>query len=91
MSLFSSLWRRHPARDTRSVESLLTEGFVAIDIETTGLDPRRDDIVEIAAVPFVDGRPQSAYVTRVNPGRPIPPESVASTGSPTPWWPVLPG
>jgi DNA polymerase III subunit epsilon len=48
---------------------------VAIDIEATGLDPKRDHIVEIAAVPFVDGRPQSAYVTRVNPERPIPPES----------------
>jgi len=75
VSLFSPLWRRRPARDGRSLESLLTEGFVAVDLETTGLDPRRDDIIEIAAVPFVDGRPQHAYVTRVDPGRPIPPES----------------
>jgi DNA polymerase-3 subunit epsilon len=75
VSLFSPLWRRRQGRDARSVESLLTEGFVAIDIETTGLDPRRDDIIEIAAVPFVDGRPLNSYVTRVNPERPIPPES----------------
>jgi DNA polymerase-3 subunit epsilon len=75
VSLFSPVWRRRPARDARSVDSLLTEGFVAIDIEATGLDPTRDDIVELAAVPFVNGRPQDAYVTRVNPERPIPPES----------------
>ena len=48
---------------------------MAIDLETTGLDPRRDDVVEIAAVPFVDARPQHAYVTRVNPGRSIPSDS----------------
>lgn len=74
--IFPRPWRRrHSALDDRSVESLLTEGFVAIDIETTGLDPRRDDVVEIAAVPFINARSQQAYVTRVNPGRPIPPDS----------------
>jgi DNA polymerase III epsilon subunit family exonuclease len=74
--IFPRPWRRRRSTlDNRSVESLLTEGFVAIDLETTGLDPRRDDIVEIAAVPFIDGRPQHAYVTCVNPGRPIPLDS----------------
>ena len=73
---FPRPWRRQrSALDDRTVASLLTEGFVAIDLETTGLDPRRDDIVEIAAVPFVDARPQHVYVTRVNPGRSIPPDS----------------
>jgi DNA polymerase III epsilon subunit-like protein len=75
VSLFSPLWRRRRSRDARSLESLLTEGFVAIDLETTGLDPRRDAIIEIAAVPFVGGRSEPGYVTHVNPGRPIPPES----------------
>jgi DNA polymerase III epsilon subunit family exonuclease len=73
---FWPFWRRRHRRGVaRSVQSLLTEGFVAIDLETTGLDPRRDSIIELAAVPFVDGRPERGYVTHVNPGRPIPSES----------------
>ena len=71
----SPLWRRRRTRDARSLDSLLTEGFVAIDLETTGLDSRRDAIIELAAVPFVGGRAGPGYITHVNPGRPIPPES----------------
>ncbi|MDX1888853.1 3'-5' exonuclease [Mycolicibacterium sp. 050158] len=33
-----------------------TDAFVAIDLETTGLDPRRDHIVSYGAVPIRDGR-----------------------------------
>jgi DNA polymerase III epsilon subunit family exonuclease len=54
--------------------------FVAIDLETTGLDPRRDAIVSLAAIPFVDGMPTPGYVTLVDPERPIPPESTAIHG-----------
>lgn len=53
----------------------MRDGFVAIDLETTGLDPKRDAIVELAAVVFADGRPAEPWVARVNPGRPIPPSS----------------
>jgi DNA polymerase-3 subunit epsilon len=51
--------------------------FVAIDIETTGLDPKRDAIVALAAIPFRGGRPSTAagYARLVNPGRPIPPDA----------------
>ena len=54
--------------------------FVAIDLETTGLDPRRDAIVSLAAIPFLDGTPAAGYVTLVDPGRPIPPQSTAIHG-----------
>lgn len=56
--------------------------FVAIDLETTGLDPRRDAIVSLAAIPFVGGRPQpdAGYTRIVNPGRPIPAAAQAIHG-----------
>jgi DNA polymerase-3 subunit epsilon len=54
--------------------------FVAVDLETTGLDPRTDAIVALAAIPFVGGQPQPGLVTLVQPGRPIPPTSTAIHG-----------
>lgn len=73
------LWSRK-VRGDRSLEALLAEGFVAVDLETTGLDPRADAIVELAAVRFVQSRVADRYVTRVDPGRPIPPESTRIHG-----------
>lgn len=46
--------------------------FVAIDIETTGLDPAEDRIVELGAVHYVDGIPVTRFQTFVNPQRPMP-------------------
>jgi DNA polymerase-3 subunit epsilon len=63
-----------------SLRSLLEEGFVAIDLETTGLDPRRDDIVAFAAIPFAGGEPKPGHVTLVNPRRPIPAAATAIHG-----------
>lgn len=54
--------------------------FVAVDLETTGLDPRRDAIVSLAAIPFVERQPRPGLVTLVQPGRPIPPSSTAIHG-----------
>lgn len=46
--------------------------IVALDIETTGLDPRRDAIIEIGAVRFNEDGIQDEWRSFVNPGRPIP-------------------
>jgi DNA polymerase III epsilon subunit family exonuclease len=62
-----------------SLESV-RQRFIALDLETTGLDPRRDAIVSLAAIPFVGGVPVTGYVTLVDPGRMIPPESTAIHG-----------
>lgn len=56
--------------------------IAAFDIETTGLDPVLDEIVQVAIV-YVDGDGQllpDSWTTIVNPGRPISPESVAVHG-----------
>jgi DNA polymerase III epsilon subunit-like protein len=54
--------------------------FVALDLETTGLDARTDAIVSLAAIPFVAGAPQPGLISLVQPGRPIPPGSTAIHG-----------
>ncbi|MBX3039892.1 MAG: 3'-5' exonuclease [Bdellovibrionaceae bacterium] len=46
--------------------------FIAFDLETTGIVPGVDQIVEIGAVRFVDGQIDSMFVTLVDPRRPIP-------------------
>jgi len=47
--------------------------FRALDIETTGLDPKTDAIVELAwAIMRGDGAVLSSGSTLINPGRPIP-------------------
>lgn len=56
------------------------ERFVAIDLETTGLDPTKDSIIEIGAVRFENGAPVSAFHRLINPGRPIPPAISRLTG-----------
>ncbi|NSW51666.1 MAG: DEAD/DEAH box helicase family protein [Anaerolineae bacterium] len=54
--------------------------IVAIDLETTGLDPARDAIIEIGAVRFNGNRIEDEWSTLINPNRPIPPEITQLTG-----------
>ena len=46
--------------------------FVAFDLETTGLNPKRDAIIEFGAVRFQQNGPREYYSTCINPGRPLP-------------------
>jgi len=54
--------------------------FVALDLETTGLDPETDAIIEIGAVKFRGETVLDAWSTLVRPERPIPPSVVELTG-----------
>lgn len=54
--------------------------LVALDIETTGLDPQRDSIIEIGAVRFNGRRVEDEWQTLINPGRLIPPFITGMTG-----------
>ncbi len=56
------------------------ESIVALDIETTGLDPDKDAIIEIGAVRFRDHRVEAEWSTLVNPARHIPPFITQLTG-----------
>jgi DNA polymerase III epsilon subunit-like protein len=54
--------------------------LVAIDLETTGLDPKLDAIIEIGAVRTRDGEIVAEYSTLINPGTAIPPYVTHLTG-----------
>jgi DNA polymerase-3 subunit epsilon/ATP-dependent DNA helicase DinG len=50
----------------------LARVYVSLDIETTGLDPERDAILEVGAVRFKGNRIYDTYSTLIDPNRPIP-------------------
>jgi DNA polymerase-3 subunit epsilon/ATP-dependent DNA helicase DinG len=54
--------------------------LVALDLETTGLDPVNDAIIEVGAVRAREGVIVETFSTLVNPGRPIPPHITHLTG-----------
>ncbi|NLL76163.1 MAG: 3'-5' exonuclease [Clostridiales bacterium] len=43
--------------------------YVSLDLETTGLNPKHDRIIEIGAVKVKDGKVTETFQTFVNPGR----------------------
>ena len=58
----------------------MTRIYVALDLETTGLDPQRDSILEIGAVKFRGDQVLDTFSSLVNPGRPVPPKITELTG-----------
>ncbi len=54
--------------------------IVALDLETTGLDPQKDAIIEIGAVRFVGNRVEDEFTMLINPGRHIPEFITGLTG-----------
>ena len=65
---------------TSLLSSLELNDYISIDLETTGLNPQKDRITEIAACCFSDGKFRDQYTTLINPGIPIPKNIVEITG-----------
>ncbi|NLW07696.1 MAG: DEAD/DEAH box helicase family protein [Clostridia bacterium] len=59
---------------------MLSHTYVVLDLETTGLNPTQDKIIEIAAVRLQDGNIIKEFNTLVNPGKPIPANIQKLTG-----------
>lgn len=58
----------------------MRDEFVALDLETTGLNQYEDDIIEIGAARFRDGELLDSFGTLINPGRNVPERITAITG-----------
>ena len=59
---------------------LVPERYVVFDLETTGLSPKKAEIIEIGAVRVVGGRVIEKFQTYVKPYGPIPPMITELTG-----------
>ena len=49
----------------------MTDDYIALDLETTGLNPKLDKIIEIGAVRVRKGRTEDTFHSLVNPGRAV--------------------
>lgn len=47
------------------------DSYIVVDLETTGLNPKQDKIIEIGAVKVENGRVTDTFQSFVNPGRPL--------------------
>ena len=54
--------------------------YVSVDVETTGLSPKQDKIIEIGAVRVRDGQIVGSFTCFVNPGRILPAHITELTG-----------
>lgn len=55
-----------------ALPGLLLDEFVAIDVETTGLKPRQQRVIEIALIRYKGGREVERFESLLNPDREIP-------------------
>lgn len=58
----------------------MTDTFVCIDLETTGLEPKKDKIIEIGAVRVDEGKISGEWESLVNPERELDEKIVELTG-----------
>lgn len=66
--------------DIEIYKHLSLEQFTAFDVETTGLDPKKDEIIEFGIVKVKNGKVIDEYTQLFNPGIPIPEFIVNLTG-----------
>lgn len=54
--------------------SLFPKDYVVFDFETTGLDTKKDDVIEIGAIKIINGEYTVEHINMLlDPKRPIPP------------------
>lgn len=58
----------------------MAQSIVFIDVETTGVNPNKDKIIQLSAIRFSGHKETARFNTYVNPGRAIPPDVTNTNG-----------
>jgi len=66
--------------DPELLRGLGLKNFIALDLETTGLEPHQAEVIELGAIRFVDGEPEEKFSALVQPEGELPPIITALTG-----------
>lgn len=77
---FSKAAQRLIAQRTQSKRARANQAYIAIDLETSGLNPATGDILEYGAVKVENGAPTQTYSALVRQTAPLPPAITALTG-----------
>lgn len=77
---FSKAAKRQMAQHRQSVHEKPTESYVVIDLETTGLDQKRDQIIEYGAIKVKNGEITETFSRLVRCDKSLPHEVVELTG-----------
>ena len=79
---FSKIAKREQLRHVRAAQQKnpAPAGYVVIDVETTGLSCREDDIIELAALRVQDGETSECFSALVKPNRILPAAITDLTG-----------
>ena len=56
----------------------MVESYVSFDLETTGLNPKRDRIIEVGAIKIINGKEVDHRSFFVNPGMKLPARIIRS-------------
>lgn len=58
----------------------MINSYICVDLETTGLNPKKDKIIEIGAIKVVDGKICDTFEQLINPGRMLEDVTISLTG-----------
>lgn len=71
---------RSKARKSGRQDLIEPDEYVVFDVETTGLDVNRDEVIEVAAIKVLHGEETGRFHALIRSHRPVPPKIVELTG-----------